>query len=370
MSPQNKQSNVEIEEIRLALGQSPAPLTAAALSKSLKRKGDKAFQPTLDAYVAEGQIFAWAKNYWDKDPRSVARERLLAVSASESMASAELIKRVAAQTPKISNSAVAEVHRTLVAENRIVDHDTVPLEDIRAALAQSAKPASASQLAKALKSTGKRLQPALDRHAEGGAIFRWPKNTYWDSDPNALRERLLDLTAREFPSQQSVKEMAAKDPAFAIVLKELVSDGTVRVVDGLYANVQSPGPFLEAQIARLLAEFGIERPATRIRGLLLDSEPVAKAPDAEPRSIAEALLATVNRTASSPGTSVTFYRLRQQPELADIPKASFDKAALLLQQDRKALLTIHDHASRLPKAEQDELVTDGFGNYYVSIYAL
>jgi hypothetical protein len=66
---------------------------------------------------------------------------------------------------------------------------------------------------------------------------------------------------------------------------------------------------------------------------------------------------------------VTFYRLRQQPELAHIPKAIFDEAALLLQHEQKALLSLHDHAAALPAEERERFVTDGLGTYYVSIYA-
>ena len=82
------------------------------------------------------------------------------------------------------------------------------------------------------------------------------------------------------------------------------------------------------------------------------------------------MFAAMNELAFAPGTTVTFYRLRQRPELASIPKEIFDKAALLLQQERRALLAVHDHAARLPKEQQDEFVTDGLGTYYVSIYAV
>ena len=91
--------------------------------------------------------------------------------------------------------------------------------------------------------------------------------------------------------------------------------------------------------------------------------------DQDVRDTAEKMFAAMNRIAFSPGTTVTFYRLRQQPELADIPKQIFDRAALLLASERRVLLSIHDHAAALPAEDRDALVTDGLGKFYVSIYA-
>jgi hypothetical protein len=89
----------------------------------------------------------------------------------------------------------------------------------------------------------------------------------------------------------------------------------------------------------------------------------------EVTGIADQIFAAMNRLAFSPGASVTFYRLRLQPELATIPKAEFDAACLLLEKQRRCLLMIHDHAAALPEAERARFVTDGLGAYYVSIYA-
>ncbi len=102
-------------------------------------------------------------------------------------------------------------------------------------------------------------------------------------------------------------------------------------------------------------------------------EPPASEDSARPeetvQEVAAKMFDAMNRIAFSPGTTVTFYRLRQQPELAHIPKAIFDEAALLLQRERKALLSLHDHAPALPPEERERFVTDGLGSYYVSIYS-
>jgi hypothetical protein len=90
---------------------------------------------------------------------------------------------------------------------------------------------------------------------------------------------------------------------------------------------------------------------------------------ADVREVAEKMFAAMNRIAFAPGTTVTFYLLRQQPELAHIPKAIFDEAALLLQQARRALLMVHDFAAALPAGQQESFVSDGLGKFYVSICA-
>jgi hypothetical protein len=169
------------------------------------------------------------------------------------------------------------------------------------------------------------------------------------------------------------------------VRKELVRDRLLREAAAprgssgktkVIVNLSNPQPYLESEIRGLLKDFGIERSSEQILALVAPAEPQPQvsvrttATDPDIREIAATMFSAMNRIAFAPGTAVTFYKLRQQPELAPVPKPVFDKAALLLQQDRKALLEIHDHAARLPQAEQDELVTDGRGKYYVSIYAL
>jgi hypothetical protein len=214
----------------------------------------------------------------------------------------------------------------------------------------------------------------------------WGK-LYWDRNPRAVaRERLLRVTACELLTTLALKQRVnAESPkikqknVITDVRTDLVREGALREVAqrGSRAkwnvNVSHPEPYLEPEIRRLLADFGIERSTERILALLAQAQPqlpVEVPTGTEPGvdEIAETMLSAINRIASEPGTTVTFYRLRQQPALASVPKPTFDKAALLLRQDRKAELAVHDHAARLPQSEQDELVTDGLGNYYVSIY--
>jgi hypothetical protein len=78
-------------------------------------------------------------------------------------------------------------------------------------------------------------------------------------------------------------------------------------------------------------------------------------------------MARLNKESNSPNATVTFDKLRQQPELKSVPKETFDKAVVKLQNDRKALMMIHGHAKALPEAARNDLV-EHEGNYYVSMY--
>jgi hypothetical protein len=275
MNSSSVQNTVEFGAIRRELELAENPLNSAALSKRLKQKSGKAFKPTLDEEVRAGRIYSWGDRYWDRNPRDVARERLLRVTASELLTADPLNKRVAPESPKIKQNVVIDVREEMVREG----------------------------------------------------------------------------------SLRKVAQRGSKSTAKWIV------------------NVSHPEPYLEFEIGRLLADFGIERSTERILALLAPAEPqpqveVQTGTEPDVGEIAKTMFAMINRIAFAPGTTVTFYHLRQQPELASVPKPIFDKAALLLQQNRKALLAVHDHAARLPQSEQDELVTDGLGNYYVSIYTL
>src|SRR5205085_12085567 len=77
-------------------------------------------------------------------------------------------------------------------------------------------------------------------------------------------------------------------------------------------------------------------------------------------SAADTIMKTVNRIERNPDSSVTFYRLHKEPEIASMPKEVFDKAILKLRDDRVLELLEHDHAQRLSEAAraEDHLVQD------------
>jgi hypothetical protein len=229
-----------------------------------------------------------------------------------------------------------------------------------------------------------RVKPLLTEEVATGRVFDWGKSAYWHLDPeHVARGRLLELAAREFLKPAELKKRVAqaspkiKSTTVQSVIKKLVAEKRFLPKEAKTASISGmidlnhPEPYLERKIAAVLKSVGIERSPDRICALLApETEPHSQSsPSTDVHEVAEKMFAAMNRIAFGPGTTVTFYLLRQQPELAVIPKQLFDQAALLLQQERRALLSAHGYAGSISAQERDQLVTDGFGNYYVSIYA-
>jgi hypothetical protein len=226
--------------------------------------------------------------------------------------------------------------------------------------------------------TAPKLRTLLLEDIAAGRVFLWgdaKQKAYWHRDPSAVaRDRLLQLAGHQALTAKDLQQRAsAESPLIApkvskAALAELMSEKRMEKVAGIIVDRRHPHPYLEMEIVKLLKPFGIEPGVERIHALLGDGgdPPVANTSVAD---AAKKMFAVLSRMAFSPGATVTFYRLRQDPELATIPKAIFDQAALYLQQERRALLSVHDHAAALPAEERDHLVTDGLGTYYVSIYA-
>jgi hypothetical protein len=221
-------------------------------------------------------------------------------------------------------------------------------------------------------------------------IFNWgtaKTPLYWHRDREGVASaRILEIAGTAILTAPELTKRAAKGPpkllpAFVTKVRNgLLKEGQLREVPVLpwtkSKRLVNPkhAEVLEPEVARFLELFGAKRPSEQIR-LLLTGEMPPSVPEAPPadeqdliRDAAEKIFSAVNRIAFSPGATVTFYRLRQQPELAGISKRIFDRAALLLQSDRKALLSVHDHAAALPPEEREGFVTDGLGEFYVSIY--
>jgi hypothetical protein len=235
------------------------------------------------------------------------------------------------------------------------------------------------------------IRNLLDGDIAAGSIFLWgtkSRPAFWNQRPeDVARDRLLRISAGEvLPKAALEKRAAGEAPKISAAVikgvgKSLLVDGKLREVPAAAGsrgrriiNAGQPEPYLEAEISGLLERFGMKRSHEQIRALLTaeaSQRLVAGSRDQQEdiREVADRMFEAMSRLAFSPGTTVTFFRLWQQPELAAIPKRLFDQAALRLQEERRALLSIHDHAQALPKEEQDRFVTDGQGHYYVSIYA-
>jgi hypothetical protein len=268
--------------------------------------------------------------------------------------------------------------------------DTEARQSILSAIDAADAPVTAATLGKLPGiGSGARVKPLLAENLASGRVFDWGKSKYWHLDPTkTARDQLLELAAREFLSRGQLAGRAVQaSPGLNLnivrsVLQKLVVEKRFRELSkpgaktkGLL-NVQHPEPYLEVKIASVLKSFGIERPAESIRAMLAPAQgaetpapPPPRGPSPDAREVAEKIFAAMNRIALAPGATVTFYLLRKEPELAHIPKMIFDEAALLLQEERRALLSVHGYADRVPVEEREQLVTDGYGNHYVSIYA-
>jgi len=264
------------------------------------------------------------------------------------------------------------------------------------AISEAVNPVAAATLG-SLKGLGRKtpstqLLSLLEGDIDSGTVFLWGSRTkpsFWTKSPeNIARERLLEISAVEMLTKAGLEKRAAPGPpklSAAVVKRvqrDLLAEGGLSEIPAAAGskgrrvlNVKRPEVYLEAEISGLLERFGLHRPAERIQALLAGVETheaaasAGKSADKDVREVAGMIFEAMSRLAFAPGTTVTFFRLRQQPELANIPKRIFDEAALLLQAERRALLSIHDHAQALPKEEQDRFVTDGLGHFYVSIYA-
>ncbi len=233
------------------------------------------------------------------------------------------------------------------------------------------------------KVPGTQVRKLIARDLASGTVFQWgagKATAFWNRNPKALaRERILDLTARELLTSAEIKKRLASGvpPLSPTIVPRLLKElkGQLRDVPPApnsrtrrLVNAGHPAVYIEEAVTTLLQSFGLARSPAQIRALLAAEE--SQPPQDDPvRGAAEKIFSAMNQLAFSPGATVTFYRLRQHPELSDIPKQIFDRAALLLQDERRALLSIHGHATALPEAEREGLVTDGHGNYYVSLYS-
>lgn len=225
------------------------------------------------------------------------------------------------------------------------------------------------------KVTGKAVQAFLEEDLRAGRVFNWGTEktpSYWHRDKEAeARERVLLIAAQEALAEKDlVARAAAGAPALtaAFIKKALARETRLKVLNKVVVDLEHPGPYLEREISRLLESVGRAGLADRVLAAIA-GKAAGEPPRSSVQEVAAKMFEAMNRIAFSPGTTVTFYRLRQQPELAEVPKAIFDEAALLLQRERKALLSLHDHAPALPAEERERFVTDGLGTYYVSIYA-
>src|SRR5205085_1572409 len=78
------------------------------------------FKPTLDDEVRVGRIYSWGRDiYWDRNPRAMARERLLRVTANQLLTASPLNQTVSSEPPKINRSMVIDVREELIRDGSL-----------------------------------------------------------------------------------------------------------------------------------------------------------------------------------------------------------------------------------------------------------
>lgn len=359
-----------------AIRDATEPVRIAHLAKLAGIKAADAGKLIADA---EG-VFNWGTDktpsYWHTSPVAVARERLLAAAAHGLFTPAQLLKKAVPGIPKVKPADVQAAYTALVNEGtpHFVAEKTREEAKLSmlAAIREARQPATLAELAGPV---GLKPADAKKLLSEMEGIFSWGAAWWHKSSIDVARERVLEAAA-EVPTEAELARKAGigkpelkpaqiKSAKESLLAEKLLYRIGKRIMDPPHAQ-----DWLETEIAGILKAAHWDRPAAQIRALLSGAPP-AQLPQSTDtvEDTAEKIFTAMNRIAFSPGATVTFYRLRQQPELAGIPKKIFDEAALLLQKERKALLAVHDHASALAPEEREKFVTDGLGTYYVSIYS-
>jgi len=283
-----------------------------------------------------------------------------------------------------------------------------PVEEIRRELLKvvlaAEEPLTAPAIAKLLppthKTSGKDLVPLIEECCvPDGAVHRVPATTpkgkprYWHHDVVELgRRAVIKLLDAKGPQTAAAIKKAAKgldDAEFQAVFQGLVAEKAVclhppvgkankelfgskppspekylgeigkqltRIVNQL-TEAHVPRDELRRALVQLIEAAGISFSTSAIsRG----DRPTAAAP---PLVDLIGLMMSIEPRAER-GALVGSRDLRRA---AQMDKLAFDRAVLELARQGRVSLHRHDYASSLSTAEQDELVADGDGKFYVGV---
>jgi hypothetical protein len=329
--------------VRTILRQSEIPKSVPQIRKELAgsfRVSSKDLGALLDEMTGAGETFPWPKTkFWDRDPRRVLPDLILAFMAKSTVAAASKIKT----------------------------NLKLPLNLI---------------------------EPVLNELVDAGRLFVWqpgktaffclfdPRKTAMDTIQNALvngpltEKELVGWVRKRLPGYQ-VKH-----------LKEHVSYSNQVQVHPKYGKVKTrysltppePGPYLSKAVQeilavhRLLVPFHVSLEAihqTLGRELGLEHEtrePSRERPEGGSTfREAEPLIIEGITRLQPPGQRRALVSIRELRRSMNLPKQDFDKAVLSLASQGKVALHHHDFPTSLSQAEREALVQDERGTYYVGI---
>lgn len=226
------------------------------------------------------------------------------------------------------------------------------------------------------------LRERLARLEREGRLRRWPGRTaaWWHlGQEEATQEALLGaLGERAMERARWLREAKARlrGPSAAQwqqAVSDLIASGRV-----VAHAARIDGKKVEACVraehrGALLAIYRpvLERLAAEWRRLGIREEEIRRFLALEPPAAArtEEMLAELVRLERESPPPNAVARLRRREALRTFSKEEFDRAAMALLREGRVYMAQHDHPARLAAAEREELVTDGAGNYYVSISA-
>ena len=326
------------------LQQSQAPKSISQIRKELAgtlRISSKDLTVLLEEMTAEGEVYSWPqKRFWDRNPRTVLPDLILAFMAKSTLAT----------TSNIKTSLKLPLQMVEIALNDLVDKGRLFLW-----------------------------------HPQGKASYfclSEPRKTALETILNALaagpltEKELLASVRKKLPGYQGMD--LKEHLSYSKQVYEYPKYGKVKIRYGL--QPPEPGPYLGktvqdiTAIQSLLAPFRISLETIhdalgRELGLARETGEPSKAPpkgeiaspDAEPL-----LLKAMTRLQPF-GQRRALVSIRELRHSVGLAKGVFDRVVLSLALQGKVALHHHDFPSSLSPEERDELVRDEQGTYYVGI---
>ena len=330
--------------VKSVLQQSQAPKSIAQIRKELAgsfRISSKDLSALLDEMTAAGEVFSWPqKKFWDRNPRKILPDLILAFMAKSTLAT----------TSNIKTSLKLPLQMVEIALNDLVDKG-------RLFLWHPQGKASYFCLSEPRKTA---LEIILNALAAGPLTEK--------ELVASVRKRLPGYQVMDLKEHLSYSKQAYEYPKY----------GKVKIRYGL--QPPEPGPYLDkamqeiTTVQRLLAPFQISLEAIygalgRELGLARETGEPSKEPpkgeivlpDAEPL-----LLRAITRLQPF-GQRRALVSIRELRRSMGLAKSVFDRVVLSLALQGKVALHHHDFPSSLSPEERDELVRDEQGTYYVGI---
>ncbi|MBN2032071.1 MAG: hypothetical protein JW836_02255 [Deltaproteobacteria bacterium] len=329
------------EAIKSDLRRSQVPKSAPQIRKELSKQFQippKELLSLLESMVAAGEIFSWPqKKFWDRDIHKKAPELILEFLAANPVAPCARIKG----TLKLPLELVQSTLEELVNAGRL--HIWQP--GVTAYYCQFDPEAVALEaIAKALAAGPLTQRELIDR----------------------LRNRLPGYQAKH------LKEHILKSSR----VLEHPKCGKEKIRYGL--NPPEPGPYLDRAVREVIAAYRILAPCRISLDALFDAlknrlRPEKKTPffsekafESESQVARRLILESMARLQPF-GQKRALVSIRELRRSLNLAKADFDRAIFGLARENRVALHHHDFPNSLTSVQQDELVRDEAGTYYVGI---